>query len=84
MVSVPQLLARPGSLAFQVTNVGAAAHNLQVRQGGHVLGTTRTLHPGEAQRLTVTVMSLGGDLRLICTLPGHDTAGMNALLGIGR
>ena len=84
MITVPQLLARPGSLALQVTNAGATAHNLEVRQGAQVLGTTRTLHPGEAQRLTVTVTSLGGNLRLLCTLPGHDVAGMSTKLSIGR
>jgi hypothetical protein len=83
-ITVPGLLARPGSLVLLVTNTGAAAHNLEVRQGQKLLGITRALHPGQAQRLTVIVASHSGNLRLLCTLPGHAEAGMNALLGTGR
>lgn len=72
----------PGAVTMVVTNAGSDEHNLVVRQGGRTLGLTQTLPPGQRQTLHLTV-SPRGSLRLFCSLPGHDQAGMHALLAVG-
>ena len=72
----------PGPVTVTVTNVGAVAHDLRLRQGDRVLGASDVLSPGGRQELTVEVAA-GLSVRLDCTVAGHAEAGMVAELAVG-
>jgi nitrite reductase (NO-forming) len=55
---------------LNVTNAGALPHDLVVRDGPG----TRILDPGESE--SVTVGPFTGNEQMICTIPGHEAAGM--------
>lgn len=71
----------PGRVTVKVTNVGSAAHDVRLRQGGKVLGATDVLPPGGRQELTVEVAG-GAPVQLDCTVAGHAEAGMVAELNV--
>jgi uncharacterized cupredoxin-like copper-binding protein len=63
----------PGThLVLDVVNDGGGVHDLAVDGGS---ARTRMLDPGESQRLDLGRVT--ADVRTLCTLPGHDFAGMN-------
>jgi hypothetical protein len=63
----------PGThLILDVRNDGDGVHDLAVDGGS---SRTRMLDPGESQRLDLGRVT--GDVRALCTLPGHDFAGMS-------
>ncbi|HUO46027.1 MAG TPA: multicopper oxidase domain-containing protein [Acidimicrobiia bacterium] len=72
------LSAPAGEVQLRVTNNGGQVHNLAI-EGGPV---SPDLAPGES-----TVLNLGeleaGTYRLICEVPGHLEAGMEATLAVG-
>ena len=80
-----------GPVTFKVTNVGKIGHTFEI-----CLSTSRTatankckgkgkttplLKTGKSARLTVTLTK--GVYEFLCTFPGHASAGMKGLLGIG-
>ncbi|HSK98266.1 MAG TPA: multicopper oxidase domain-containing protein [Euzebyales bacterium] len=64
-------------VTFAVTNDGETPHDLSIDGGD----TTPMLTPGESAALTYEADGSGA-LRLICTVPGHDAAGMHLDLPI--
>ena len=74
---------RPGTVRLAVTNAGAAQHDLRATQNGNRLGQTRDLRPGERTELVIEVAPGRGRVRLTCTLPGHDAAGMHTTVRVG-
>ncbi len=70
-------VAEGGSLS--VTNDGAAEHNLAVRDEDL---TTPDLASGGTASLSVTSLS-AGTYELLCTIPGHEAAGMVGTLVVG-
>ena len=75
---VPQdLAARPGRLTFQIRNVGTVEHNFVV-EGTAV--KVESIQPGETQ--TATVDLAAGTYRMVCTIPGHEEAGMVGTLKV--
>jgi nitrite reductase (NO-forming) len=63
----------PGThLILDVVNDGDEVHDLAVDGGS---SRTRMLDPGESQRLDLGRVS--ADIRALCTLPGHELAGMS-------
>jgi plastocyanin len=73
----------PGSVTVVATNAGGTAHDAVFAQGGHTLGGSRVLAPGESQTFSITVAA-GSPVHVECTLPGHDAAGMHATLSVAR
>ena len=71
------LSAAPGSM-LDVTNKGTTAHNLSVKGTG--LHTT-DIAPGGTEMLDLSTPA-AGDYTVICAIPGHDAAGMTALLHV--
>jgi plastocyanin len=81
-----------GTVTFKVTNMGVAYHNFKIctipvptaagAQNSCIGTSTRTLHHGQSQTLTVK-FSLAGKYEFLCTVPGHAAAGMKGLLGVG-
>jgi plastocyanin len=68
---------RPGAVTVVATNAGSSEHDVVLTEGGAQLGRSDVLAPGGQQTFTVEVAA-GGPVRLECSLPGHDAAGMHA------
>lgn len=69
------LMAPPGDITFKVTNIGQMEHDFSI--GG--LGKTSTLKPGETKTLELRNVGVGS-YKAICTVAGHESAGMVAEL----
>jgi FtsP/CotA-like multicopper oxidase with cupredoxin domain len=72
----PNMIHAPAgrALRFEVTNDGAAAHTFAVEVDGVPQGTPE-IQPGEAATLEVPALQ-AGTYRTLCTVSGHDQAGM--------
>jgi plastocyanin len=75
-ISPATITAGTGKVVLSVTNDGTMAHNLQVKGLGKktadlAAGQSATLDLGEVAAGTYTV---------VCTIPGHEAAGMTATL----
>lgn len=72
----PNMIHAPAgrSLRFEVTNDGAAAHTFAVEVDGALQGTPE-IQPGESATLEVAALDVG-TYRTLCTVSGHDQAGM--------
>jgi FtsP/CotA-like multicopper oxidase with cupredoxin domain len=62
------------ALTFEVTNDGAAAHTFAVDADG-ALQETPEIQPGETATLELPALE-AGTYRTLCTISGHDQAGM--------
>jgi uncharacterized cupredoxin-like copper-binding protein len=79
-----------GTVTFKVTNKGKIVHDFKVctrpvtsTAANSCTGkVTRRIAPGKSASLTV-LLSKKGKYEFLCTVPGHATAGMKGLLGIG-
>jgi uncharacterized cupredoxin-like copper-binding protein len=81
-----------GTITFKVTNMGVAFHNFKVctipvpsaagAQNACFGKSTPTLKHGQSATITVPI-SLAGKYEFLCTIPGHASAGMKGLLGVG-
>lgn len=70
------------SVTFSVTNNGPTVHNFSVRdpESGEVLLATENLRPGESATLTGELEP--GEYETFCSLPGHESLGMQAVLTV--
>ena len=66
-------------LILDVVNEGNDVHDLAVDGGS---SRTRMLDPGESQRLDLG--RVGADIPMLCTVPGHELAGMSLDVEIGE
>ena len=79
-----------GAVTFKVTNLGALSHDFKVctaavksNKANSCTGkVTPMLAKGKTATLTVTFAKVG-QYEFLCTVPGHASAGMKGLLGIG-
>lgn len=69
------LEAKPGTVAFQLTNRGATPHNLSIEG----VATSPDVNPGEAVLWSATGLA-AGSYTVFCAIPGHREAGMTATL----
>jgi FtsP/CotA-like multicopper oxidase with cupredoxin domain len=67
-----------GSVQLRVTNAGNVVHNLTLVDGPR----TPDLDAGESARLNLGEVE-AGQYRLICSIPGHESSGMSAILTVG-
>lgn len=75
---------KPGTIRFNVTNLGEDAHNLQiVGPGGYRSPVSPDLRSHERYTLTVSLRRQGV-YRLLCTKPGHIKNGMRASIRVKR
>jgi uncharacterized cupredoxin-like copper-binding protein len=75
--------ARVGErLTFVVANHGVLEHNLTIVDGGQEQLALVTVAPGQSADLAFTPSS-PGQVQIICTVAGHQLAGMTAQLSIG-
>ncbi len=68
---VPLISVFPGT-TVQVPNVGAPGHNFQVKH----LGIHVDMPPGETMTITIPTDAKPGLYEFICTIQGHEQAGM--------
>lgn len=69
------------TVSFSVTNNGPTVHNFSIRDGsGEILLATPDLRPGESAMLTGELEP--GDYETFCSLPGHESLGMQAALTV--
>ena len=62
-----------GTVTFVVQNQGTMEHDFAIRGNG-VEEKTSQIHPGESTTLTVVLQP--GTYPYLCTIPGHEQAGM--------
>ena len=72
-----ELLAASSDVVLNVINDGQVPHNLALRDGT----TTPELQPGDSFELALEDMAVG-DFEVVCTIPGHEAAGMVATLRV--
>lgn len=69
------------TIALAVVNDGPTVHNVTIRDTlGTTLAGTADLREGDAE--TITVDLAPGTYGLICTLPGHESLGINGTLTV--
>ncbi len=71
--SASALVAAPSQL--RVTNAGSTPHDLELIAGDRVVARVRSLGPGEQSTMTADLSGLDR-VKLLCTLPGHESQGM--------
>jgi plastocyanin len=75
---------RPGTVRFNVNNLGEDVHNLQVRgPRGYRSKTSPDIRSGDGYTL-VTHLRRAGRYTLICTKAGHARRGMKATFTVSR
>jgi plastocyanin len=75
---------KPGTVRFNISNLGEDAHNLQVR-GPHGYRSSVTPDIGSGRDFTLTAhLRRAGTYTLICTKPGHAAKGMKARFVVRR
>jgi plastocyanin len=74
---------RSGTVTVVATNAGSSEHDVVLSEDGARIGRSDVLPPGGQQTFPVQVAP-GGPVRLECSLPGHDAAGMHAEVQVSR
>ena len=64
-----------GTVTFKLQNAGKLAHDFKINGKKSAL-----IKPGKSGSLTVTLKA--GSYKYICTVPGHDAAGMHGKLKV--
>lgn len=66
---------------FRVRNIGRMEHDFASDERGRALGLGHVhLRAGDAGDVDWTAPATGTDVRIICTLPGHEGLGMVGML----
>jgi len=75
----PAVISMQTGGSLTVTNNGTMVHNLKVMPDGP---NTPDLNPGQSATLNLKSLK-AGSYDVICTIPGHEAAGMKAQLAVG-
>ncbi len=79
----PKRMSVRGAFALAVTNDGPTIHNVSIRDAsGTVVNATKDLKTGQSETLRVDVPA--GAYTLFCSLPGHESLGINGTLTVTR
>ncbi len=74
--------ARVGErLSFRVSNMGVLEHNVSIQDPSGEEVALLSLMPNQHGTLQIEPFT-AGEWRIICTLPGHEMAGMSATLTV--
>ena len=74
------MVAKAGSVTFEVTNAGSTEHEFEIFKGDAVVDEIEGLVPGLTRVLTVTLDP--GEYTYVCKLAAHDTLGMKGSLTV--
>jgi uncharacterized cupredoxin-like copper-binding protein len=74
-------VSKPGTVTFEVKNMGTMGHALEV-EGNGVEEKTSTISAGSSAKLTVN-LSKNGTYEVYCPIDGHRSLGMQAKLVVG-
>jgi plastocyanin len=69
-----------GPVEIELTNDGAVAHDLKVRDGGDDLGGTPIFGPGQTQSASVQLEP--GSYEFYCSVGDHEALGMKGTLEV--
>lgn len=71
-----------GRITFRVKNDGSIEHNFVVFSSdkSKKLAEVDAIKPGQSQELAVQLQA--GEYRLVCTVPGHEEAGMHTTIRV--
>jgi uncharacterized cupredoxin-like copper-binding protein len=74
--------ANAGATTFRLTNEGRTGHDFTIlsADGHHRLAQSALIAPGASATLMATLRA--GTYQVICTQPGHQEAGMEAVLHV--
>jgi plastocyanin len=76
--------AKPGTVRFNVQNLGQDAHNLQIRgPHGYRSAVTPDIRSNQGYTL-IAHLRRPGVYTLVCTKPGHIAKGMKATFRVSR
>ncbi|MBM3122437.1 MAG: hypothetical protein FJZ97_09680 [Chloroflexi bacterium] len=70
-------------LSFRIANLGVLEHDVSIRDPNGEEVALLSLLPNQNGTLQVEP-SVAGEWRIICTLPGHEMAGMEASLAVSN
>ena len=76
------LQAKAGKVTFYLVNAGSAAHDMVIeQQGGERVAGSELVQAGNTSLFTVDNLP-AGSYRIVCTQPGHESAGMKGTLSV--
>jgi len=80
-------VAAPGKVTFEIRNEGTVEHNFVIFQGTDPKTRKKVfevdaIKPGERRDLSLDLQP--GEYYLVCTVAGHEEAGMTATLKVGQ
>jgi plastocyanin len=73
------LSSKPGEVTIDFSNPAAIEHNVAIEEDGRLLAESDTITQGET---SVTVDLSAGTYSFVCTVPGHEEAGMKGTLTV--
>ncbi len=76
-IALPSTDLKAGDITFDVKNDGKIPHDLAVKETGD---KTELIQPGDSAKLTVNLKP--GTYELLCTVPGHEAAGMKVSITV--
>lgn len=73
------LTAKAGNVTFQIKNAGSVEHNFII-EGTDI--TVEGIQPGETKSASTDLKA--GSYKVLCTIPGHQEAGMTGTLTVSQ
>ncbi len=73
------MTAKAGQVTFQIKNDGAVEHNFII-EGTDV--KLEAIQPGQTKTASATLAA--GSYKVMCTIPGHQEAGMTGTLSVSQ
>jgi uncharacterized cupredoxin-like copper-binding protein len=78
-IKLPSKNLSPGPHEFDVVNNGKTDHDLAIN-GPEERKKTPLIKPGDSAKLQVDLVK--GSYKLVCTVPGHEQAGMETVIDV--
>jgi uncharacterized cupredoxin-like copper-binding protein len=78
-IKLPSKNLTPGPHEFDVVNNGRTEHDLAIN-GPKARKKTPLIKPGDRAKLEVDLVK--GSYKLVCTVPGHEKAGMETVIDV--
>lgn len=73
------MTAKAGQVTFQIKNSGSVEHNFVV-EGSSI--KVEGIQPGQTKNVSSTLAA--GSYKVLCTIPGHQEAGMTGTLTVSQ